>query len=36
MCDTCGCTPCGCGRKIVDGVCEGCSKPAKDCTCKEE
>jgi len=36
MCKTCGCTPCGCGRKIVDGVCEGCGNPYDECTCDWE
>lgn len=35
MCKTCGCTPCKCGRKIVNKVCEGCGKPYDDCTCKK-
>jgi hypothetical protein len=33
MCKTCGCTPCKCGEKIVNGVCEGCGKPYDECTC---
>jgi len=35
MCKSCGCTLCRCGRKIVDGVCEGCGKPYDECTCEE-
>lgn len=36
MCKTCGCMSCKCGRKIVDGVCEGCGKPYDECTCEKE
>lgn len=36
MCQTCGCTPCKCGRKIVNGVCEGCGKAYDDCTCEKK
>lgn len=36
MCDVCGCTPCKCGKEIVDGVCSGCGKPADECTCEEK
>lgn len=25
---------CKCGRKIVNGVCEGCGKSYDACTCK--
>jgi hypothetical protein len=35
MCQTCGCTPCKvCGKEIKNGVCSGCGKPSKECTCK--
>ena len=34
MCKGCGCIACKCGRKIVNGVCEGCGKPYDACTCK--
>jgi hypothetical protein len=34
-CQTCGCTPCKkCGAEIKNGVCVGCGKASKDCTCK--
>ena len=36
MCESCGCTPCDCGKKIVNGVCEGCGKLANDCTCEKK
>ena len=37
MCQTCGCTPCvKCGAKIEKGVCSGCNKPSKDCSCKAQ
>ena len=36
MCKTCGCTPCKCGGKIVNGVCEGCGKPYDNCTCEKK
>jgi len=36
MCDKCGCTPCKCGGMAIDGICEGCSKPAEECTCEGE
>ncbi|MHC4571775.1 MAG: hypothetical protein ACYS0C_06840 [Planctomycetota bacterium] len=37
MCESCGCTPCEtCGGPIVDGVCEGCSMPAAECTCEPQ
>jgi hypothetical protein len=34
MCDTCGCTPCSCGGKIVEGNCDGCNKPMAECDCE--
>ena len=33
MCDTCGCTKCKCGGKVVNGVCDKCGKHPKDCDC---
>ncbi len=36
MCQVCGCTPCmKCGADIEGGVCSGCGKPSKNCTCVE-
>jgi len=35
MCKVCGCTPCKCGRDIVNAVCAGCKKPYDDCTCSK-
>lgn len=35
MCKSCGCSPCKCGRKIVNKVCSGCGKKYNDCDCKE-
>ena len=34
MCKSCGCMRCKCGRRIVNGVCEGCGKPYEACDCK--
>ena len=34
MCKVCGCTPCKCGRLIINRVCEGCGKPYDLCTCE--
>jgi hypothetical protein len=36
MCKVCGCTPCKCGKKIVNGKCEGCGKELDKCTCKKK
>lgn len=36
MCKTCGCTPCSCGKDIVNGVCEGCGKVQDDCACEKK
>jgi hypothetical protein len=37
MCQTCGCSPCSkCGKPIEKGVCSGCGKESKDCSCKKK
>ncbi len=36
MCKTCGCTPCGCGANVVDGVCEVCRKHPDECSCEKK
>jgi len=36
MCDECGCTPCKCGAKVEEGVCEKCGKPPEECECEKE
>jgi len=36
MCDECGCSPCGCGAKVVEEACEKCGKPPEECECEKE
>lgn len=37
MCQVCGCSPCEkCSRPIEKGVCSGCGKKSKECTCERK